>query len=278
MTANGPAQLFLTWTDPATLQVWASAPMQANIDLGKLVGGGSVVKLNLDHAGGSTVSIGPPHQRAPDYDIASGHFFTQTNGRAGQSSGFRVSNEDGMPFWDAFQSLGGVDVLGYPVTRRFEMDGFVVQAFQKAVLQWRPDQGNQFWFLNTFDVLHDRGRDEWLEVYRQTPRPFDTAPDAGLSWDKVVARHLALLDKVPASLKARFLADPDWIDHYGLPVATHEYPNSVVVRAQRATFQYWKDDVPWAHKGDVSVANGGDLAKEAGVWPWLAVTPENAPR
>jgi hypothetical protein len=239
MTANSSAQLFLTWTDSRTLQVWASAPMQATIDLGKLVGGGSVVTLNLDHAGSSSLPIGAQAQHAPDYDIAGGHFFTQTNGRAGQSSGFRVTNEDGMPFWDAFQALGGVDALGYPVTRRFEMDGFTVQAFQKAVLQWRPDQGNQFWFLNTFDALHDRGRDDWLEVYRQTPRPFDTAPDSGLAWDKVVARHLALLDKVPAPLKARFLADPAWIDHYGLPVATREYPNSVVVRAQRATFQYW---------------------------------------
>ena len=52
----------------------------------------------------------------------------------------------------------------------------------------------------------------------------------------------------------------------------------MVVRAQRATLQYWKEAVPWAAKGSVSVANGGDLAKEAGLFPWLAVSPENAPR
>jgi hypothetical protein len=146
------------------------------------------------------------------------------------------------------------------------------------VLQWRPDQGGQFFFLNTFDVLHDRGRDDWLEAYRQTPRPLDTAPDAGLAWDKVVARHLGLLDNVPPALKERFLADERWLDHYGLPVATQDYPGSVVVRAQRATFQLWKTDVPWAAKGTVTVANGGDLAKEAGLYPWQAATPENAPR
>jgi hypothetical protein len=158
------------------------------------------------------------------------------------------------------------------------MDGFTVQAFQKAVLQWRPDQGGQFWWLNIFDVLHDRGRDDWLATYRQTPPPRDTGPDAGLAWGAVVARHVALLDGVPAPLKEQFLSDPDWIDHFGLPVAVQEYPNSVVVRAQRATFQFWKEAVPWAAKGSVTVANGGDLAKEAGVFPWLAVTPENAPR
>ncbi|MGI5836617.1 MAG: hypothetical protein ACOX87_09035, partial [Chloroflexota bacterium] len=36
----------------------------------------------------------------------------------------------------------------------------------------------------------------------------------------------------------------------------------------------WKEDVPWAKKGDVSVANGGDLAKEAGLWPDEAIVPE----
>jgi hypothetical protein len=182
-----------------------------------------------------------------------------------------------VPLWTAFQALGGVDALGYPVTRRFVLDGFVVQGFQKAVLQWRPEH-KAFWFLNTFDVLHDRGRDDWLEVYRQTPRPLDTAADAGLPWARVVARHLALLDKTPAALKERFLADPQWLDHYGLPVATQEYSTSVVVRAQRAAFQFWKEAVPWAARGSVTMANGGDLAKEAGLIPWQAAVPANAPR
>jgi hypothetical protein len=303
LSANGPAQLFLTWTEPSRLDIWASAPLQASVDLGQLLGGSvpgelrlarieggkeqalslagrdsGKIGLNLDKPGSYTLRLGSTPARGADYDIPGGHFFTQTNGRDGSLAGFSVTNADGIPLWDAFQKLGGVDVLGYPVTRRFQSDGFTVQAFQKAVLQWRPDQGNQFFFLNTFDALHDHGRDDWLETYRQTPRPFDTAPDNGLVWDKVVARHLALLDKVPGPLKDRFLADPQWLDHYGLPVSTAEYSNSVVVRAQRATFQYWKEAVPWAAKGEVTVANGGDLAKEAGLWPWLAVTPESAPR
>ena len=185
---------------------------------------------------------------AADYDIAGGHFFTQTNGRKDSRSGFAVTDADSVPFWSAFQALGGADVLGYPVTRRFELDGFAVQGFQKTVLQWHPDQ-HAFAFLNTFDVLHDRGRDDWLAVYRQTPRPQDTAPDAGLAWEQVVARHLALLDKVPPALKQSFLGDAQWLDHYGLPVSTQDYSNSVVVRAQRATLQYWKEAVPWAARG-----------------------------
>jgi hypothetical protein len=298
--AGGPAQLFVTWPEPGRVRLWASTRMTATIDLGQLLGSpppadvsfvrfdgdkehpanstrtGATVSFALE-AGNYLLKTSQP-ARTADYAIAGGHFFSQTNGRAGSAAGFSVTNADGIPFWDAFQNLGGVDVLGYPVTRRFELDGFTVQAFQKAVLQWRPDQGGQFFFLNTFDVLHDRGRDDWLETYRQTPRPLDNAPDAGLPWDRVVARHLSLLDKVPPALKERFLADDRWLDHYGLPVATQDYPGSVVVRAQRATFQLWKDDVPWAAKGSVTVANGGDLAKEAGLYPWLAATPENASR
>jgi hypothetical protein len=275
--APSPAQLFLTWSTPGAVDVWASTPMSVTVDLGQLVGAKGVVTVSVP-AGHSQIPAGAAGKRAADYDIASGHFFRQTNGRGDASSaGFAVTDNDGVPLWTGFKALGGVDVLGYPVTRRFEMDGFVVQAFQKAVLQWRPDQ-KSFAFLNTFDVLHDRGRDDWLAVFRQTPPPLDNGPDAGLSWDRIVARHVAMLDKVPQPLKDAFLADPDWLDHYGLPQSTEETESSVVVRAQRAALQYWKADMPWAAKGSVSIANGGDLAKEAGVFPWLAVTPENAPR
>jgi hypothetical protein len=291
--------LFLTWSEPGSVRLWASAPMQATLDLGQMGGGGAgdaltltrvepsaavplqrsgnVVKVSLA-AGSYLLKTGAAAKsRAADYAIPGGRFYSQTNGRKDSPAGFAVTDQDGVPLWTAYQALGGPDVLGYPVTRRFELDGFVVQGFQKAVLQWRPDQ-KAFNFLNTFDVLHDRGRDDWLEIYRQTPRPLDTAADAGLAWDKVVARHVGMLDKVPPALKARFFADDQWLDHYGLPVSVGDYSNSVVVRAQRATLQYWKEAVPWAAKGSVSVANGGDLAKEAGLFPWLAVTPDNAPR
>jgi len=298
MDAAGPAQLFLTWSEPDVVRVWASTSLTASVDLGQIIGpnaasassltaadgqsariaarNGNVLTLALDH-GAAMLRVASSSRRAADYGIAGGHFFTQTNGRTDSPAGFSVTDADGIPLWTAFSKLGGVDVLGYPVTRRFQMDGFFVQAFQKSVLQWRSDQ-KSFAFLNTFDVLHDRGRDDWLQVYRQTPPPQDTRADSGLTFEKVMARHLSLLDRTPPALKDRFLADPDWLDHYGLPVAIQDSANSVVVRAQRASLQYWKEAVPWAAKGSVTVANGGDLAKEAGMFPWLAVTPENAPR
>ncbi|MGI5837883.1 MAG: hypothetical protein ACOX87_15515, partial [Chloroflexota bacterium] len=199
------------------------------------------------------VSAEDPHSNLDlplDYDIPGGHFFTQANGYplGTNPSGYSVTNEDGIAFWDAYQRLGGEHVLGYPVTRRFIYDGFVTQAMQKLVFQWRPDT-QQVWFLNTFDALHDKGVDQWLLVYRQTPSPFDTSPDTGLTWEQIVQRHQAFLDQNEA-IKEVYFADPSPIEHFGLPVAYADMGNSFVIRCQRATFQYWKEDVPWAKKGD----------------------------
>lgn len=72
-----------------------------------------------------------------DYPIPNGHFFTQA--APGQNgNGYRVANEAGIPFLDAFKAQGGVDGLGYPLTRRFVWNGTIVQAFQKGVLRWLP--------------------------------------------------------------------------------------------------------------------------------------------
>ena len=53
--------------------------------------------------------------------------------------------------------------------------------------------------------------------------------------------------------------------------------SAFVVRCQRAVFQRWKQDVPWAKAGQVTIANGGDMAKEAAILPEEALAPEAAP-
>jgi len=53
--------------------------------------------------------------------------------------------------------------------------------------------------------MHDAGLDPWLMTVRQTPPPSDWSSDAGLPWDQVVARHMALLDQ-NAAIKAAYEA------------------------------------------------------------------------
>ena len=213
----------------------------------------------------------------PDYPVAGGHFYTQTNGAApGTSSrGFSITDEGGISFWSEFQRLGGVDVLGYPVSRRFLLDGFVSQATQKFILQWRPER-QQAWFVNVFDVLYEQGKDDWLFSARQIPRHPGSAADRGLSWGEIKLRHWQLLDQ-DAEIKSLFESAQDPLAWYGLPISFADMGNALVLRAQRAAFQKWKEAVPWAPAGYITIANGGDLAKEAGLIPLEAAVPEPPP-
>jgi len=210
--------------------------------------------------------------QAMDYAVENGWFFAQAYGLGGAGGiGYTVTDADGIPFWTEFQRLGGVPVVGYPVSQRFMYGGFVTQVFQKMVFQWRPES-NSVAFVNVFDELSRVGRDGWLLSMRQTPQAFDTSPDTGLSFEQVMARHLDMLKQDPA-IEAFFLGTPDWLNRYGLPVSYADFGNVFVIRAQRAVFQRWKVDVPWAAAGEVTVANGGDLGKEAGLWPLAATAP-----
>jgi uncharacterized protein YkwD len=206
--------------------------------------------------------------------VANGYFFTQTAGRDG-SSGFRVTDEGGVRFWSEFQRLGGVAALGYPVSRRFEKDGFVVQAMQKGVLQWRPDVGKA-WLTNVFDEMHHSGKDKFLADVRQTPAPLPDDWDKGKSWQQTVATRLALLDSHPA-IRDRYFSVADPMTFFGLPTSpVTDQGNHYAIRLQRAVIQQWKQDVPWAKAGETTVANGADIAKEAGLFPGAAVQAESA--
>src|SRR5205823_2583284 len=155
---------------------------------------------------------------APDWDIAGGHFYTQTGGGGGL--GYAVTDDDGVAFWSEMRRLGGVRVVGYPASQRFQWDGFTVQVFQRGVFQWRPEAG-QVYFVNVFDRMHDLELDAWLESVRQVPPPraFD---EDGKSWDEVVAGRLAVLDQDPAIRAA-------YVGVAGEPVQQNGLPTSDVV-------------------------------------------------
>lgn len=213
-----------------------------------------------------------------DFDIPNGHFYTQANGSpAGTDTlGYAVTNDSGVPLWNEFQRYGGFASLGYPVSRRMTWDGFTVQAFQKGILQWRPEAG-QAWMVNVFDLLHDRGKDSWLQTVRSTPAPLPPDFDKGKQWPDIVRERLALLND-NAAIKNAYFANADPTTFYGLPVSrVVDNGNHFAIRLQRAVFQQWKVDVPWAKAGQVTVANGGDIAKEAGLLPADGLTPDLPP-
>jgi hypothetical protein len=213
-----------------------------------------------------------------DWDVPGGHFYTQANGFPFGASpmGYAITDEGGLLFWSEFQRLGGVARLGYPVSQRFAWGGFVTQLTQKAALQWRPEL-RRVYFANIFDDLSAAGKDPWLATVRSTPPPLAPDFDQGKKWNEVVANRLALLKARPG-LERRYQAAADPLSLYGLPQSrVVDMGSHFAVRLQRAVLQEWKMDVPWAKAGEVTVANGGDVGKEAGLFPEKAMRPQAPP-
>ncbi|MGB0388434.1 MAG: hypothetical protein ACPGWR_26750 [Ardenticatenaceae bacterium] len=195
-------------------------------------------------------------------------FFTETGNEQG---GYSVSDEGGIMFGSAFQQWG-VEKVGYPISRRYEQDGFVTQAFQKMIMQWQPES-NSVALVNIFDDLHNAGHDESLLVTRQTPEQLPAGWDGDIPFEEVVKKRHALLDVRPALRDAYFASD-DPLTFYGLPTSeVKDMESHYAIRLQRVVLQEWKEDVAWAKAGDVTIANGGDMAKEFGVVATDALTP-----
>ncbi|MGB0385297.1 MAG: WD40 repeat domain-containing protein, partial [Ardenticatenaceae bacterium] len=166
----------------------------------------------------------------------------------------------------------GLQKIGYPISQRYVHDGFVTQAFQKAIMQWRAESGTVA-LVNIFDDLHKAGFDGTLLSARQTPRQLPAGWDGDIGFDEVVQKRQALLAVRPA-LQETYFASSDPLTFYGLPTSeVEDMGNHYAVRLQRAVLQEWKEEVPWAKEGEVTIANGGDIAKELGGLPAEGLIP-----
>ena len=202
---------------------------------------------------------------SPDFAIAGGWFFTQGGGDTARSDdGFAVIDDEGAKFWTAFQASGGVGAVGYPISNRFQWDGFVTQVMQKVVFQWRPDIDSVA-LVNVFDDLSRHGFDDQLATLL-VPEPEAFNDETGLSFGQIIAKRTALLEAEPALL-AVYQAAADPLRIYGLPQSSvRHYEGLRAIRLQRVVLQIWTSDFPWAKAGTVTIANGGDLAKQLGLF------------
>ena len=201
-----------------------------------------------------------------DYQVVNGHYFTQAGGDPDGDAGFRITDENGVNLASEFERLGGVEALGYPISRRFEWDGFTTQATQKAVLQWQP-QANRAALVNLLDAFSDAGLDSWLEQHAQVPRPQVLHDEFGLIFEEIVTARLTYLDGF-STLRRAYFATPDHPERYGLPTAPIADFGSVrVLRTQRAVLQEWQVWTDSPRPGEVTVLDVGTLAVEAGLVP-----------
>lgn len=205
----------------------------------------------------------------------------------GNTQGFGVEGflvED--PMNSFYQERGGKRVWGGPISRQYiDVAGRPSQAFEKGIMQLTAEGKGSYsiGYLNIFDELSRFNKDDWLETVRSTPKSFDWTSDAGKPWGHtpegplpgtIEENHFKILDAYPA-LKAEYLSNPAWFEQYGLPMAIEDVGTFIPVRGQRAVLQLWKVEAPWAKKGQVVVANGGIVAKEAGgIIPESALKPQ----
>ncbi len=216
-----------------------------------------------------------PAEAASDRPVPGGWFYAQDVSHLG--GGFILSDEGGVPFWTVFNRLGGVETLGYPISRRFALNGLISQATQRAILQW-DGRNQRVNLVNILDQLNEAGLDSRLEACCSTPPANLPAQfDAGKSPSEVAHARLSLLDDRP-NLRAAYFATPNYLDLYGLPASrVTDMGNHFAVRTQRTVIQEWKEDVPWAKAGQVTFANAGTIAAEVGLIPLWAMLPEESP-
>lgn len=204
--------------------------------------------------------------------IPNGYYYEETGG-------YRILDTAEARFWSEFQRMGGISTLGYPVSRPYVEGGFRYQAFQRGVLQWRPE-GNAAVLANTFDWLTTSERDEWLGSLG-IPGPLQDQGNG--NFNAALQERLTWLTN--DAIRQHFLTNPTtrqpWpaeaaIQLYGVPQSRPEQRGPFIVqRFQRIAFQLWTESVPgMPPRGSVVGVLGGDLVKQSGILPAAAVTPE----
>lgn len=105
-----------------------------------------------------------------EYEVPGGRFFSQPGSGDGLT-GFAVLDKDEVRFWTEFRRLGGVDALGLPLSRPFELLGATLQRFERGLLRWLPDARRA---VVVYGVLPPP------EATELQPTPLTQPPDPGV--------------------------------------------------------------------------------------------------
>jgi hypothetical protein len=210
----------------------------------------------------------------PTTSTSKGVFFPQA---ANGHGGYWVVDDSTAAMYRSFQSLGGVGALGYPASQRFETGGFMYQAAQGALLQWRPELDTAV-LANTYDWFTVAGQDAWLLALAGVPLPIRDDGSNG-DWQRAQQTRLAWL--TDDAIRAAYLSVGS-LEHaiqlYGLPSSYPEKHGPFVVqRFQRIALQHWVDDVPgMPPRGSVVRILAGDYLKQLKLIPSAASQPTSS--
>lgn len=255
-TARPSDEVVATLIEPRVLERVAFAAAQAATQSPSGVVG-TTLTFDLAPLPGRAASLAATRASAPpasalplDEPVPGGRFYRQAGGDGVR--GFSVRDDSDTRLYAELQRLGGVDLLGYPISHRFVWDGHVSQAFQRAVLRWRADHAE---LVDVVERVGRTGGDGFMLMEWQVPPRWPIPSEDRLAW----------LDADPA-IKAAYLGGG--ASRWGEPTSlVMDVGNHRALRTERVIFQHWTEDVPWARAGEVTLALAGDLAKEAGLLP-----------
>lgn len=211
-------------------------------------GAGGPVLVGLLLLAEAAVAAGPP---AANLEVAlpNGRHFQQTSDYVGL--GFDIVDlpttpVGAAPFWSAVAARGGPALLGYPLSRAFVgRDQCIYQILQRVILQ--ACGAGQVQFANTFELLEQAGKDEWLAAFHSIPPPITS--DGSTSLQHAIEIRLGWLTN--SALRAAYLEPPhgevaawsqaDAVNLYGLPMSRPvDHGPFVSQRFQRIALQWWK--------------------------------------
>jgi hypothetical protein len=273
--SNGSRSLMILGLSSNTLTRIAESAIDTRVAAS--LGQGTV--LWKDAAGGLVVS----HLR--DWDILGGRYFSEDDAQRRMMgiTGYRVTDDGGIPMWTEYQRLGGEAELGRPLSGRLQLsDGGVYQLTERAVLRWRPEAA-QAELVNPLQLLSRLGYDGWLFSDRQIPLPVSVIANGDLER----ARQTRLGWLTDPVLKTAYLAPPDgvsatsWsvdaaIARYGLPASAPEtFGPFVAQRFERAVMQRWLPEQAGDPDNRVTTVLLGSLVRDV-LQDGLGVADSNA--
>lgn len=228
------------------------------------------------------VEAAPPPQ---DFDfsapgVSDGHFYTETRGDAPFPKGYAVYNDQDAQFWKRYQELGRENLLGFPISQRFKIDGMTYQATQNFFLQNNSGLGGVV-LANLLNIMHDKGYDDWL--YKQgIPRPSDDGSGGNQEKSREIRRSYLTDSDIERMYRKNPGVVADWNSEqiYGFADSKPEKRGPFISqRFQRAAILKWVENVPGGQPvGTVQFANVGYLARQAGLIPLEATVPLDMPQ
>lgn len=161
-------------------------------------------------------------------------------------------------FADAWWRFGGLAIVGYPVTEPFERDGVTVQHFERAVMEWHPENaGTQYEVL--LELLGN-----WIAVDRRHEpafQPVGGSPDSaeGRLWFPETSHSLRNDFK-------RYWETYGGLAVFGYPISEEFDENGRRVQYfERARFEWWpenQDTVYEVQLGHLGVARAKATATD----------------